>query len=1486
MSTRPCSALALFIAFLLLSLNLPAQTVALGRFAHTDYERNEPDTVSAIVDQLLVRLGAATSYDFVERAALDRLLAENGLSQDGLTRANGAARIGRLLAVDLFLSGTFQGLPGRPEAIVLEVVEPARAETVAQVRVELAPMLYRGRLAPLSTVNLDRIAAAAPAVLAEGWREVQKRPKQVLLKLLALPNRSDLPAWDEFASRLEQVLDKASAATPSQCLLYTHRPDVATPENELRLLGLAEADADAWNQVADHYIWGLIEKQAGGAQLRLSLWNGQSYPRELVFAVPAGPDALSAFATEVGAEILAATREPTRLNRPSAGDTVQREAFANLLLKQAQLIAGPIIHAPAATAPAVSSLKEAQRLAAAAIFLDPANYGNWSLLATLRSRETQLYKGNQRLFHVAAVLDFSASLYSRFLVGADGKINEQVILNPAAGQMFLETIMEDILSAKDDYTNIHQGILLLRLRDRLRADYTTHLENAALALTKAGPGQDEAYRLAAGSVVSQALDAELDPARINLLLARLWPRLKVLTLVLDAWYPSQEGIPRRTSGDDKGLDARVRDFFLIQSRFAEASAARILSAEELAQALVIPPPPNSPFVQAVRMEQFYLKSLQNFKPGAPGYANRLAELTDNRNAQVSWRARAEAYLRGRSTTPADPLETIAGLLRLPVPSRLVDEYPALEAYSPTARATYAAELLAFYASKEANDYPSEVVARLSAQIKSWQSAPAATGVTKPLSGTPSRPVYLHVRKIAFELGDAASKGDVVKLNYLFDRGAPIEASGKAFLAAVSNFRWTVVEYLLNRGYNLGAPWPFETNDHSESDSYGARALAAAAAQDRMDVMARIASFGVRFKPGSRVAVEAVKDRAIAGDLRGLEALLAASALRMEETEETNISDVSYLAPVIARRDLTMLKALLKAGAKPHHRFTSGKGITLYTGSITQSENWLEFFRAFQYINHIEIAARSNWREGVEAMLGAPALDTGEAFERWPYVHASDPALRARLLGVNLRLLSPGAAASPGIQLFQAIAANDAVAVAAAWKNPDARRFRSRFAHGPLAFAIMEKCAPIARLLVEQGAVLDDLDEAGVTPLAHAAASGDVELVRFLVAKGANKDLQRDNGFSPLGSAIYSRQSATALALIDLGASITSPPGLPSRNPLFTATVVNLPEVVNRLLARGANPKAMVEGSTIFFPAARSNNPDLIQRFVDLGCDLKARNPDGWSPLVSAVRWGADLSTEKLIELGLRDPIAADAAVSINQEPRSPFRPSAEDLLALSYRPDFRRCLELLQETSQLSRSSPAQERIFWNEFANGSKSMTELAEHLKNGGDVNFRDGPRTPLQVAALRIMYLNIPVDNNGRWNRTEGRDAGLEDPRLSMVVFLLKNGADPEITGQEEFQTPIVLGMNDPALVRLLLEYKARVDTPTNHLNATGYGKAPLFDVALRNSPPATVRLLLDHGAKIIDSTRIVFASIRESHPESIPLLEAVLKPDELRQLRGTP
>ena len=1489
---------------------LTAQTVALGRFVHADYERNDPVASDAIIDQLLVRLEAGTEYKFVERAEVDRMLAERALSLDALGRSDGAARAGRLLPADLILSGTFFGVPGRSQAVLLEAVEPARAEVVARVRVELEGALERGHLVPLSRVNLDRIAVAAGPLLAEARGEVAKRPAQVLLKLLALPNQSGDASWDDMADRLEDALAQKTRASPAQWMLRTHRPDAATPENELRLLGLAEADPAAWDQLADHYFWGVIEPAAKGLQLRINLWDGSTPPTQLIFPVPRGTGAVDLLVADVSDAILSATREPSRLTRPLAIEDSPRVVLADMLLNEAKLVAVDILKSSEVTAPGAVAgpVKEAQRLAAAAVFFYPSRYESWDYLAALRTWEVKLYQGNTRLIHRTAALDFSMSLFPRFLVDTAGKIRCGMIEGQDA-RSSLRHFEAVLTQAKENYADIHQVDLLLRLRDRLLASRAVQLEETAKTLTFAAAGQEDSYRMAVAMVLEYAFDADLEPARTKRLIAQLWPRLKIATFVFDAWVPAGDKF--------SGIESRVRDFLLDQKRFDEARALAVLSPDELVQALALPPPPGSSaaselgnikdytetLLRARTRSGFHLGKMKLYqtpfsifrfwrqclkytlkeqslkfadaRTGMPVLLRRpvpVAEvdlLKDAEAAYAFWRQRAESTLRGRSVNPPDARTEIPGLLRGPVSEGVIEENQSLDRYYAEARTKHAATLLASYDKDATEGYPPEVIGRLRTRVKAWLAATPAERL-KTLSEQPGAtegvrraafnaqeslmwvsPHYLNITDITQDFKVAAERDDLPSLEYMINCGAPVEAAGSAFLRAIQTHHWPAVEYLLDKGYNPAAPWPINDSRWGDGpDSYGALALAAAAAQGRADLMDRILAYGVKFQPGSKVATA---DRLGTSDQVSSGKLLRASA---RSAADVHSPTVDYIQSVINSRDLSMLQTLLASGTMPHRYISPASN---FHGSASEIARW--HLQSTDVLTAIDYAAQLDWGEGVEAMMAAPSLNAEAAFERWPYARAKNPAIRAMLLRASLQL--DPAASVPGIDLACAIAADDVTAVAAAWKNPVARRFRPRFGQSPLAFAIVEKHPAVARYLVEHGASLDDFDERGSTPLAHAAILGDVGIIRYLVAKGASIDLQRGNGAPPLYYALCERNEAAALALLELGASAVEPPSLPDLDPLSCATLKDLPKVVDRLLARGANPRSIHAGMSIFFPAARSNNPDLIQRFVDLGCDLSQRSAQGWTPLVSAVRWGAPASTAKLLDLGLSDPLAADVIVSLNRGWNLRFGPHPDELKTLHYKPDYHRCLEIMDERGQVTASPQAQERIFWGDFIN--KTKAEVAEFLKKGGDVNFRAGPATPLQRAASVRTFVSHQVGN------TVGR--------VDWVLFLLEHGADVEATGQDWADTPLALGLANPEVVGVLLEHKAKTD------RRTIYGLSILaLAIGDRQTLPATVRLLLDHGALIDEEARECFEHLKATQPERIPLLTAVLTPQQLSRLRG--
>jgi hypothetical protein len=76
-------------------LSAKAEIVALGSFEHADFERNDPATSDALVTAIQAGLDAKARWKFVERAEMERIFTEIGLSRRGLTASDSAARIGK-----------------------------------------------------------------------------------------------------------------------------------------------------------------------------------------------------------------------------------------------------------------------------------------------------------------------------------------------------------------------------------------------------------------------------------------------------------------------------------------------------------------------------------------------------------------------------------------------------------------------------------------------------------------------------------------------------------------------------------------------------------------------------------------------------------------------------------------------------------------------------------------------------------------------------------------------------------------------------------------------------------------------------------------------------------------------------------------------------------------------------------------------------------------------------------------------------------------------------------------------------------------------------------------------------------------------------------------------------------------------------------------------------------------------------------------------
>lgn len=164
-------------------------------------------------------------------------------------------------------------------------------------------------------------------------------------------------------------------------------------------------------------------------------------------------------------------------------------------------------------------------------------------------------------------------------------------------------------------------------------------------------------------------------------------------------------------------------------------------------------------------------------------------------------------------------------------------------------------------------------------------------------------------------------------------------------------------------------------------------------------------------------------------------------------------------------------------------------------------------------------------------------------------------------------------------------------------------------HTPLYEAVLRGDHAMAKILLERGAdPTISILEGGFTPLKRAVCDDDIKLVRMM-ATPANVD-ERNGGCAPLVTAAAYNCQDIIKELLDLGASIELKCG-DGRPALYYATRYGHTEAMTLLLERGANVNARGNNlDTMLHLAMQWGRSDVIKILLDNGADVDARNENG------------------------------------------------------------------------------------------------------------------------------------------------------------------------------------------------------------------------------------------------------------------------------------
>jgi hypothetical protein len=345
---------------------------------------------------LQAQLPKRSKFDFVEREQLALAADEMKLSLLGRIADNGAVRVGKWVKADLLVLGRFgRGEQATPR-LQLEVLDLAHADVLAERTVKWTSDTH----APASRSAGD-IAAAAQQLdqlLNEAAASYERNRRKSLIALLPVCQQKDRfadPFMDEgikntlaaFRDAFPSAFQRVMPADGQLGLIRFPRANRAVTEAELVLDGLVQSDPDAWQKVADYYVWAKISLTnipAGGPRpwekkqmlrFEVNVWDARSQPARLQegpLEITAGgwPDAqVAAFCEQMVRRVL-------DVARPSPGkpaDETVRGQISRLLVEAADNISGPSFH-PWPDSPEnrrqISDLIQTLEMAC---FLDPQN---------------------------------------------------------------------------------------------------------------------------------------------------------------------------------------------------------------------------------------------------------------------------------------------------------------------------------------------------------------------------------------------------------------------------------------------------------------------------------------------------------------------------------------------------------------------------------------------------------------------------------------------------------------------------------------------------------------------------------------------------------------------------------------------------------------------------------------------------------------------------------------------------------------------------------------------------------------------------------------------------------------------------------------------------------------------------------------------------------------------------------------------------------
>jgi hypothetical protein len=277
----------------------PVLRVALMDFVSEDNSYRSTVALGNLVSALQAEVSQDTNYDWVERAELEKAANELKLAGLGLIDRSEAIRGGCWVKADWGIFGDISTNSNGHRMLSLEIVNLQRADVLAETNLSL-PMADSGQF-QIKSEYVSNIASTLRTLLNHARKVYSGSEKQdaVAFLFLSLAQGGLSDALGDLDADFRHSLFIASTNSQRFHLVQFQRAGAAMDEANLVLSGLAEDDSNAWEKVADRYVWGDARvddrktfdwetknwRDERKLEVKLNVWDGRGEPQVIALTV-------------------------------------------------------------------------------------------------------------------------------------------------------------------------------------------------------------------------------------------------------------------------------------------------------------------------------------------------------------------------------------------------------------------------------------------------------------------------------------------------------------------------------------------------------------------------------------------------------------------------------------------------------------------------------------------------------------------------------------------------------------------------------------------------------------------------------------------------------------------------------------------------------------------------------------------------------------------------------------------------------------------------------------------------------------------------------------------------------------------------------------------------------------------------------------------------------------------------------------------------